>query len=209
MGLYRPACRACGYLHGRDSARLGVSEISADAEGACELKPCCQHVGLAYRICHAAADALVVRWEVRCYSTGGKRTFLKQDAEDGADLLVSRRRHRLCSLTGLCLCKPDIWVSRMELFLTWLHCLPHCTSMPGIVERGLGHSAAQMSSSDWHTALKTRTQTELHKMVGTSGPRPVQAVLPCHAVSRGRRLICCSSRGSRKLVLPAGLALGG
>ena len=84
---------------------------------------------------------------MRCLSTGGMRTFLKQDAEDAAELLVSGRRHRLCTLTRLRLCKPDIW-GHMWSFLARLHCLPHWTRLPGIGERGLGHSTAHTSSSD-------------------------------------------------------------
>ena len=71
---------------------------------------------------------------MRSFSTERMRTFLKQEAEDGAHLLVSMRRPRLCSLTRLRLCKPDIW-GQMWLLLARLHCLPHWTSMPGIGER--------------------------------------------------------------------------
>ena len=58
-----------------------------------------------------AAQAHAVLWEDDCAASAqeGLPTFLKQDAEYAADLLVSRRRHRLRSLTRLCLCKPDSW----------------------------------------------------------------------------------------------------
>ena len=83
---------------------------------------------------------------MRCFSAGEMRTFLKQDAEDGADLLVSRCRHRLCSLTRLCLCKPDIW-GHTWVLLARLHCLSHWTNTHGMVLQGLGHRAAHTSSS--------------------------------------------------------------
>ena len=66
-----------------------------------------------------------------------------------------------------------------------------------------------MSSSDWLVVLKHNNQTGDHGSVEALKPCSSHAGSPCQAVSRGARLVCCSSRGSRKLVLPAGLALGG